>query len=200
MTIELFGFPGTRSSRVQWLLEELELPYEFHKLALFEGEHKRPPYTDRHPHGLIPAASDGDMQLIESAAMVLHFADKAGKLAPAIGSDARGRYYQFVIYAVATVDVPTIEYYLHTVAFPEARRDAAKAEAAKPTIATAMAYLERELGDSPYLVGGEFSAADVAVGYDLHLLVGAKRLQSSERLMRYYESLSGRPAFKKVFG
>lgn len=199
MAIELFGFPGTRTSRVQWLLEELGLDYEYRKLAIFEGEHKREPYTKRHPHGKVPALQDGELQLIESAAMLMHYADKAGKLAPALGSDDRARYYQFIVYAVATLDDPAVQYYFHTVMLPEERRDAAKAEAAKPTLDTAVGLLGQALGEGEYLVGDGFTAADVAVGYDLHLMAAAGLLDGAEGLAAYYERLSARPAFQKVF-
>jgi len=199
MTIELFGFPGTRSNRVQWLLEELELPYEFHKLALFEGEHKRPAHLERHPHGSVPAMSDGDLRLIESAAMILHLVDKAGKLAPPVGTEQRARFYQFVIYAPATLDEHAIQFFFHTVLFPEARREPEKAERAKPHIVTGLDYLTRELGDRAYLVDGEFSAADITLGYTLDLIAKAGLLEGRPTMQAYFERLAARPAFQKVF-
>jgi glutathione S-transferase len=200
MTIELFGFPGTRSSRVQWLLEELELPYQFHTVALFEGEHKRPAHLERHPHGSVPAMSDGDLRLIESAAMILHLVDKAGRLAPPVGSEDRARLYQFVIYAPATLDEQAIQYFFHTVFFPAERRDPAKAERAKPHIETSLDFLTRELGESPYLLGQEFSAADVAVGYPLTMIAKAGLLEGRQPMQAYFERLTARPSFQKVFG
>jgi len=200
MTIELFGFPGTRANRVQWLLDELELPYEYRKLELMQGEHKRAPYLERHPHGLVPALTDDGTTLIESAAMILHLADKAGKLAPPVGGMDRARYYQFVIYASATLDSHAVQYFFHTAFFPPERRDPAKAEAAKPQLVTAIDFLERELGDAEYLVGNEFSAADVAVGYPLALMAQSKLLEGRERISAYFGRLAARPAFKRVFG
>jgi glutathione S-transferase len=200
MTIELFGVPGSRSSRVQWMLEELGLPHEFHKLEFMKGEHKRPPYLERHPHGLVPAMTDGDLRMIESCAMVLHLADKTGKLAPPVGSNERARLYQFAIYAAATLDPPAVDRVLHTMLFPPQMRDAGKAEAAKPHIATGLVFLERELGDADYLVGNEFSVADVCVGYTVNLIAMCELLGGHERIAAYHNRLAARPAFKRVFG
>lgn len=200
MTIELFGFPGTRANRVQWLLEELELPYEYRKINVMQGEHKQPPYLERHPHGLLPAMTDDGLSLIESAAMVLHLVDKTGKLAPPLGSKERTRFYQFVIYTIATLDSPAVQLYFHTVMFPPERRDPAKAQEAKPTLETGLDFLARELGDAEYLIGNEFSAADVTVGYALGLMAPCGILAGRERISAYFDRLAARPAFKRVFG
>ncbi|MFO7561796.1 MAG: glutathione S-transferase family protein [Enhygromyxa sp.] len=199
MTIELYGFPGTRANRVQWLLEELQLPYEYRKVDVTRGEHKQPDHLERHPHGVVPALVDGGLPLIESTAMVLHLVDKAGKLAPPLGSAERARLYQFVIYANASLDGPAVQYFFHTVFFPAERRDPAKAEGAKPQLETGLDFLSRELGDAAYLVGDEFSAADVSIGYPLALMAQTGLLAGRERLSSYFERLASRPAFKRVF-
>lgn len=88
MTIQLHGVTGSRSSRVQWFLEELGVPYQAHQLDFMKGEHKQTAHLERQPHGLVPAIDLGQGPMIESAAMVLALADQhADKgLAPALGS------------------------------------------------------------------------------------------------------------------
>lgn len=199
MTIELYGFPGTRASRVQWLLEELELPYEFHKVDVRQGEHKRPAHLELHPHGAVPVLKDGDLRLIESAAMVLHLVDKTGKLAPAIGTAERARFYQFVIYTAASFDAQMTQLFFHTVLLPPEQRDADKAAAAKSVVETGLAFIERELGDAEYLLGEQFSAADVTFGYALHLVAHCGVLAGRERISAYHDRLTARPAFKRAF-
>jgi hypothetical protein len=46
---------------------------------VMKGEHKTPGYFEMHPHGLLPVLEDGDLRIIESAAMVMHLADKANQ-------------------------------------------------------------------------------------------------------------------------
>ena len=198
MSIRLYGFPGTRTSRVAWLLEELELAYEYETIAVGQGEHRSEAHRARPPHGVVPVLEDGALRLLESSAMVLYLADKAGKLAPAVGTPERGRYYQHVVYAAATLDGPAVEYFFHTVLLPEARRDPERAKKAKSSLDTAIGVLEQALGDGPYLLGAEFSAADVAVGYDLHLMRAAGLCETGP-LRAYADRLAERPAHRKTF-
>ena len=68
-------FPGTRGSRVRWMLEELGVPYEVAPLDPMKGEHKRPEYLQIHPHGVIPAVEIQGTPMIESAAICMQLAD-----------------------------------------------------------------------------------------------------------------------------
>lgn len=200
MTIKLYGFPGTRTNRVQWLLEEIGLPYEYEKIQVFEGEHKRPPHMARHPHGVVPAADIDGATFIESGAMLLHFADLKGTLAPPVGTPERMRYYQFVIYASAQLDKPAVEYFFNTTFRAPEDRDHEKAKRAKPVLEAALGFLGRELEGREYLLGDTFSAADVAVGYDLSIMAASGLLTNPPRVQAYFGKLAARPAFEKVFG
>jgi glutathione S-transferase len=198
--MKLFGFPGTRSNRIQWVLEEAQIPYEYVKVNLLEGAHKRPEHMARHPHGYVPVLEDGGLTLIESAAMCMHVADMKNVLAPAIGTPERARYYQFVVYAVAVLDENVIPLYFHMHLLPEAKRQKPIVERCLPIWAQSAAYLEKQLGQGPWLLGSEFTVADVAVGYDLTLAAQIGLLSDQPGLREYAGRLADRPAFKKVFG
>jgi glutathione S-transferase len=77
------------------MLHELGVTYDFVKVDLLSGEHKKPEHVARHSHGLVPAFEDGSTRIIESAAAVLYLADKfADKgMAPPLSSPDRARYY-----------------------------------------------------------------------------------------------------------
>jgi glutathione S-transferase len=180
--IKLYGFPGTRSSRVQWLLEEAGAPYELVVVDLRKGEHKQPGHVARHVHGLVPAFE----------------AFPAAKLAPPAGTPERARYYQYVVYAVSTLDSSVIPTYLQERLVPEGKRDASVIDKGKATFAEAATFLSRELGSGPYLLGDAFTAADVAVGYDLALAAQIGLLDDHADLRQYVGRLVERPAFKKA--
>lgn len=198
--MKLYGFPGTRSNRIQWLLEEAGVSYEYVKVDLLTGAHKKPEHMARHPHGYVPVLEDEGVTLIESAAMCMHVADKKGVLAPPLGSAARARYYQFVVYAVAVLDENVIPLYFHLHLLPEGKRQRSIVDRCMPIWEQAAGYLERELGDRAFLLGADFTVADVAVGYDLVLASQIGLLSGQPMLRAYVERLSSRPAFKKVFG
>ena len=199
--MKLFGFKNSRSNRVEWMLQELGLPYEFVKVDLLSGEHKTPDHVARHGHGLVPAFEDGDVRMIESAAACLYLADKhADKgLAPAASSPARARYLQLAIYAVSTLDETVVPLFFHTALFPPEKRQQSVVDAKLPVWEAAAQLLTRELGDSPYLLGKTFSAADVIVGYDIALAARTGLLAKYPTLAAYAERITSREAFKKAY-
>ena len=73
--LKLYHSPQSRSTRPRWLLEEIGAPFEVVKLDLSKQEHKTPQYMKIHPHGAVPALLDGDLVLIESAAICAYLAD-----------------------------------------------------------------------------------------------------------------------------
>ncbi|HEY8073153.1 MAG TPA: glutathione S-transferase family protein [Labilithrix sp.] len=199
--MKVYGFKGTRSTRVEWMLGEVGAQWEFVKVDILSGEHKKPQHVGRHAHGLVPAFEDGDMRIIESAAAVLYLADKfADKgLAPPLGSKDRARYYQHAVYAISILDESVIPIYFHTVVLPPQARKAEVLEQKKPTWDTAATFLTRELGEGPFLLGKSFSAVDVIVGYDLVLAQEAGLLKSHPSLDAYATRIASREAFQKAY-
>ncbi len=199
--MKLFGFKGTRSNRVEWMLHEVGASYELVKVDLRAGAHKSPDHVGRHAHGLVPAFEDGDVRIIESAAACLYLADKfADKgLAPAPSSPERARFYQFAFYAVSTLDESVVPLYFQKVVFPPERRKQEVVDAKMPTWETAADFLTRELGENSYLLGKSFSAADVIVGYDLALAAKAGLLAGRPGLEAYVGRLTSRDAFKRAY-
>jgi glutathione S-transferase len=195
-------FPGTRGTRVRWMLEEAGEPYEISSLDFREGEHKRDAYLSLHPHGLVPAAKLDGIPLIESAAMCLHLADThpEANLAPAVGTFARAQYYQWCAYAIATLDAPLVSAILNAMVFPEPRRDPTKVEAGKKVWDVAGPFLEKQLDGKSWLLGEQFTTADVVLGYDVRIAAVLGWIEKSSALGTYAARLSERPAFKRAYG
>ncbi len=202
MTIKLHGFPQTRSTRVHWMLEEVGADYEFVQVEIMKGAHKQPDYLALHPHGRVPYFEDGEVKLLESGAALLYLADKypEKKLAPSVDSPARAAYYQWIVYAAATLDKPAVDTYFHKVIFPAERRKPEIVEEHRPTLEAAMRVLESALKGKTWLLGDAFSAADVAVGYSLNLADKAGAIVDAPGVAAYLGRLRERPAFKKAFG
>jgi glutathione S-transferase len=199
--MKVFGFKGTRSNRVEWILRELDVDYELVKVDLPTGEHKKPDHVRRHAHALVPALEDGDVRMIESAAICLYLADKFADrgLAPAVSSADRARYYQLSVYAVSTLDESVVPLFFHTVLLPKEARQQAVVDAKTPIWETAADLLTLKLGDSPYFLGKSFSAVDVIVGYDIALAAKTGLLKNHPKLAAYAERISSREAFKKAY-
>src|SRR5262249_30062465 len=126
--MKLYHSPRSRSVRARWLLEEIGEPYELVRLDLSKAEHKEPGYLKIHPHGAVPAFSDGDLTMFESSAICMYLADKfpQKRLAPPVGSTVRGLYYQWMVYSIATLEPPILQIFLNTVMLPEEKRSPAQ--------------------------------------------------------------------------
>lgn len=195
-------FPGTRGSRVRWMLEELGTTYERVPIDIRKGQHKSPEYLAVHPHGVLPGFELQGQNLLESAAICLQLADLHPEqgMAPPVGSAERALYYQWVVYAPATLDDALVARIFNTVFLPEARRDPAKVANADRIWAAAAPHLAASLGQGPWLLGERFSAADVVIGYDMQLANSMGMLADHPALAAYMERLAARPAYKTAFG
>ncbi|MBW4594311.1 MAG: glutathione S-transferase family protein [Brasilonema angustatum HA4187-MV1] len=181
--LKLYGGARSRASIAQWYLEELQIPYEFVKLDMQAGEHRQPQYLAINPIGKVPAIVDGDFQLWESGAILLYLADKYGKSAHS--PQERAQLAQWVLFANGTLG-PGI--------FVEASR-----EREMPVLMTALNEIfERQ----PFLLGNEFTVADVAVGSILSYIPIMLKLDLSSypAVLNYMKQMSERPAFQKSIG
>ncbi|MGZ6142185.1 MAG: glutathione S-transferase family protein [Myxococcales bacterium] len=191
--LKLFYIPNTRASRVRWMLEELQVPYE---LARIDWPTARSEEYRRtvHPLGAVPALQDDKSVVIESAAIIAHLADKfpEKRLAPAPGD--RGAYYQWIVYAMATLEPLVVAYTDHTRKLPEERRVATIAEAARRSFLADAAPVVKALENKEWILG-EFSAADVVLGSVIVWAAGVK-LADSPALLAYAERIRARPAWQ----
>ena len=132
-TMKLYYAPKTSAFRCRWMLEELGAPHELVNVSLQRGEHKRPEYLKIHPLGSVPALVDGDNNFIESAAIVMHLADKdpEQRFAPAPGSPERGHYYQWILFAMTNlyqvIHTPYLRYFFRNESAFAAASDAGSA-------------------------------------------------------------------------
>jgi len=167
--MKLYHAPQSRSIRPRWMLEEIGVPYEIVRLNLSAGDAKKPEYLAVNPNGTVPTLVDGDLVLFESAAICQYLADKFAdkRLAPPLGTPARGLYYQWIHYAMSALEPPIVAIFLHTIRKPEAERIAAVVAESRSQLALVLGVLERALAGREHLLGTEFTAADVVLGSTL---------------------------------
>lgn len=196
--MRLYYNRNTRSTRPRWMLEELGVPYDVVEVNMGIGEHKTPEYLALHPHGSVPAFVDGDVVLFESAAICMYLADKFPEkgFAPPLGSGERGHYYKWVIYGMATAEIPVHQYFRHTVVLPDGQRSDAQVAEAKEKFALVGKTLSAALAPGPYLLGDAFTAADVVVGSIVAWANMMGMCSDFPVLQAYVARLRARPAFK----
>jgi glutathione S-transferase len=199
--IKLYHCPRTRSVRIYWLLEELGVPYELVPIDFTPESLKSPEYLKVNPLGKVPSIQDGELTMFESGAILEYILEKYGKgrLAPAPGTPARGPFLQWVHFAEATALPPLTEIAQHTLFKPEAERIPAVVTDARKRAAVILAVLEQTLAGKPYLLGAEFSAADIMMAYGLLLMKWFGVLSSAyPNVVAYLERLEQRPALQKA--
>lgn len=181
--LKLYGSARSRASIVQWYLEELNIPYEFVLLDMQAGENQQPDYLAINPLGKVPAIADGDFKVWESGAILLYLADKYGQ--ESLTPEKRAVLNQWILYANATLG-PGV--------FSEATRE--------KELPRHMTMLNTHLEKQPYLLGDEFSVADVAVGALLAYIPLMLKIDLSDypAVTRYMQRLSERPACQKALG
>ena len=167
--MKLYHAPQTRSIRPRWLLEEVGAPYELARLDLTKDEHKSPEYLKLNPNGRVPTLVDGDLVLYESAGICQYLADRFAdkKLAPPVGTPARGLYYQWIHYTMTELEPPLVALFIQTLQKPEAERLPTVIAEARTQLAAALDVVERALDGREFILGKEFSAADVMLGSPL---------------------------------
>ncbi len=198
--IKLYYSPRTRATRPRWLLEEMDIPYELVRLNLSDLPQSHPEYFKIHPHGAVPAIQEGALTLIESGAICEYLTEKYPdkKMAPPFGSDLRPLYLQWMFYCAGTFEPPFTQLFQQTRGLPEAERSPAIAEKLRVDFSEIIAYIDQSLDGKQYLLGDDFSAADIMIG---HSLLNAKRyemLKDVPHLEKYLTRLEARPARQRA--
>jgi glutathione S-transferase len=163
--IKVYGVPRSRALRALWMCEELGLEYENVKTNFATGDTRKPEFLRINPNGHIPALQDGDVTLFESMAINMYLArkyDKGKGLWPSTVED-EGRTYQWSVWAMTELEEPLLTVLLNRLIYPEAQRDAKKADDAVERFKKPLAVLNDALTGRDYLLGKTFTTADLNV-------------------------------------
>jgi glutathione S-transferase len=194
--LKLYYIPKTRSSRPRWMLEELGVPYELVRMTFEDA--RTPEYRRIHPLGAVPALSDGESTVIESAAIIAYLADRFPErgFAPPISSPQRGAYYQWILYAMATLEPCIITFVAHTSKRPERDRLPFVAEDSRAEFLRAAQPVDAVIRNRTFLLGEQISAADIVLGSVMNWAATAKLIDDFSGLQAYVDRLRARPAFQ----
>ena len=195
--ITVHHLESSRSQRVLWLLEELGVPYEVKRFARDATGRAPREYRDVHPLGKSPVIRDEDVLLAESGAIVEYLLERhgSGRLAPSPADPTRPRYLFWLHFAEGTAMAFIVTGIVLGMT-PDGggpMRDVFQTE-----VRRILEYVDGELGDGPWLLGGEFSAADVMMGYVVDVAERHGDLAGLPRLGSYVELLRARPAYRRA--
>lgn len=193
-TLTLYHAAPSRSSIVRWMLEELGEPYDLHVLSLSQGEQLTPEYRAINPMGKVPALKHGNVVITEAAAICAYLADAfpQAKLNIPVGDARRGPYLKWLFFSPGCIEPAITDR-----AFPR------KEEPRRGTLGygdfdTVMEVTGRGLEPGPYLMGEQFTAADVVLGSTLRWGMMFKLLPERPEFVGYIGRLEQRPALQRA--
>jgi glutathione S-transferase len=164
MSLQIYGIARTRAFRALWVAEELRVDYQHLPVEIGDAGARTPEFLAINPNGRLPVIVDGDFVLFESLAITMYLAKKHGHgtLYPAT-LEGEARTWQWSLWAVTEVDRGVNIWSLHAVRLPEAERDAGKRKEALKVLAAPFKVLDAAVARQPYLLGNEFTVADLNV-------------------------------------
>lgn len=190
--IKLFWCPQTRASRILWMLEEMNEPFEVEMVDIRNPESKTAEFLAASPMGKVPAIEDGPVKIADSSAIALYLADRypACGLAPSIDDPLRGSYLYWMTFTPGVIEPSMAEKFNQW--------EVNRGSSGWGNYDLMMEVLETGLTDGPWLLGERFSAADILVGSSIYFMKLFGILQETPVLETYLERCLARPAYVKA--
>lgn len=162
--LRIYGVARTRAFRALWVAEELGLDYQHLPVEIGDAGARTPEFLALNPNGRLPVIIDGKFVLQESLAITLYLAKKysLGRLYPASLED-EARAWRWSFWAIAEVDRGVNIWSLHAVRLPPAERNANLRKEALKVVAAPFKVLDSAVAKTPYLLGDDFTVADLNV-------------------------------------
>lgn len=188
-----FAKGHVRDIRARWALEEAGIDY---RMRMFNASEARPAaYLKEQPFAQVPALTEGEIQMFESGAILLHIAEKSEALMPR-DPVAKARVMSWVFAALNSVEVFVMELVLMNFD-PTAEWVTLRRSGAEALVRQKLTRLTDWLGDKDYLEG-EFSIGDIAMACVLRDVESTTLLDEQPRIRAYLERCLARPAFGRA--
>ena len=196
--LTLHHLNNSRSQKIVWLLEELELAYEL-------VHYQRDPVTLMgpsalkavHPLGKAPVLDDDGKLLSESGAITQYILERyaGGRLSPDPAGPQHMRFLECLYFAVsAGLNPIMLKVYAHAFGLTDTPLDMA----ASAELEVALAFIERNLGDGPWLFGELFTAADIQMSFIPELARAIGAFAGHLRIAAWQARLYARPGFHRA--
>ena len=195
--IILHHLENSRSQRILWLLEELRLDYEVRRYERDPKTMRAPAALKKvHPLGKSPLLEDDEIVIAESAVIMDYLTTRHGRFGPPKSAVEARRHAFFMHYAEGSLMPPLFGSLIVN------RLGLLGRPARKPLrgmLAEHFAYLDRELANRDWFVGGELTTADMMMSFPLEAAQSRAGLDNRYPNIRaWLERCHERPAYRRA--
>jgi GST-like protein len=194
--IDLYTFGTPNGQKASIMLEEVELPYNVHKIDITKGDQFKPEFVAINPNSKIPAIVDTDtgMTIFESGAILIYLAEKTGKLLPTNDKE-RFQVLSWLMLQMGSVG-PMLGQLNHFKKFAPEKIPYAIERYEKETLRL-YGVLDKQLAEREFICG-DYTIADIATYpwiaiYEWQGLT----LDNHPNLKRWVETMQQRPAVQR---
>ena len=198
--ITVFHAAGSRSVRIIWLLEELGLDYE---LEVIKRGEINEAFLEASPFTKLPTIKDEDIVMSESVAIVQYILQKygEGRLEPDHDSKEYAEYLQWLNFGESVLIDPIVSILINKVFRPEEHRHEYSIQSAEKSFDKIIKTLNSIMEGRTYIMGDDFTAADIINGYTLRLANNLQLLSGepgTENVVNYFKTMEARGAYQKA--
>ncbi|MFG1346295.1 glutathione S-transferase [Xanthobacter autotrophicus DSM 431] len=197
--LKLYMTPGSCSTGIHIILEELEEAFEAHIVNLPAGEHFKPEYVAVNPKSTIPALVRPDGTALTEVVSIAYWLARTlgrGRLWPA-EAEQEARALETMVYVVSTVHGQGFARIFATASFAASAADRARVDAlGRDIINQGFSILDRQLAGRDY-VAGTFSAADPILFY-VEFWAEKTGIPLPANLGAHYRRMLQRPVVQRV--
>ncbi len=177
----------SRAFRCLWMLEEAGVDYELKPVDFARGETKAADYLMLNPNGRVPLLVDGDLRIWESLAINLHIAKRYAPQFWPTTADQESYLHMWTVWVMGEIEGP------HDAA------NKAGADLDGPALDRSLTALRQAVGDRDYLLGVDFTVADLNVASVLLRPKTVEVVKADPALKDWFDRCTTRPALGRVF-
>jgi glutathione S-transferase len=192
--LTLYHASPSRSSIVLWMLEEVGQPYDIKLIRLSAGDNLNPEYLAINPMGKVPALKHGDVVITEVAAICAYLADEFPdkKLNIPVGTPKRGEYFKWLFFGPSVIEPAMTDR-----AFPR-KEDPRAAALGWRDFDTVLDIVSNAVAKGPFLMGEQFTAADIVIGSGLRYGMMFKLVPQRKEFLDYAARIAARPSAQRA--
>jgi glutathione S-transferase len=196
--IKIYGSGRSRWAKCIWAARELNIPHEEVTLNMYKDrDHLKPEYQKINPFSKTPTMVDGDTVLFESSAIINYLGEQKPEtgFTPKSGTPARATYDQWMFFSATELERPLWHWFRHNYIFGEGRKSEIEMESSVSELLRILETLNTEIGARDFMVGDNFTGADLSLAYTLNWARSYDFLSGLQNLSRYTRTHCERPSF-----